>query len=282
MTVYFNGEFLSKRDVAISPDDRGFLFGDGVYEVIRSYRGRLFKWAEHMDRLEHGLNELRIRPIGQAGLQETAQSLLQQNNLATSEATIYLQITRGAAPRHHEFPPLETTPTIYIEAKPFSAPARERREGVGAILVPDQRWSRCDIKSINLLPNVLAQQRAREQGAYEAIFSRDGLLQEGSHSSILFVQQGVLIAPPLTNRILPSVTRKAVLDLAGAESVKITTEVRPCRESELVQFDEVLMVGTASEIIPITRVNDRKIGAGSPGPVCRTLQQAFAQVIGLR
>lgn len=277
MKVHFNGNYLEKAKVSISPDDRGFLFGDGVYEVIRAYRGHLFKWAEHTDRLTFGLKELRIQGLQSPELLETARRLLEENGLENSEASIYIQVTRGAAPRRHEFPSPETSPTIYVEARPFSPPAQERRQGVAAMLVPDQRWSRCDIKSINLLPNVLAQQRAREEGAYEAIFSRDGLIQEGSHSSILFVEKGVLIAPPLTNRILPSVTRKVVLDLAGLESIK--AEIRPCRESEIVRFDEVLMVGTASEIIPITIINGRSIGGGIVGPVCRRLQQALEKIL---
>src|SRR5205814_500410 len=145
-------------------------------------------------------------------------------------------------------------------------PDKERRDGVAAILVPDQRWSRCDIKTINLLPNVLAGQEARERGAYEAIFSRDGLVQEGSHSSILFAQKGVLIAPPLTNRVLPSITRRVVLDLAEVQSIK--TEIRTCGESELAHFDEVLMVGTGSEIIPMISVNGEAVGGGAVGLVC--------------
>ena len=276
MMVYFNGRYLPKENVAISPDDRGFLFGDGVYEVIRSYQGRLFRCREHLERLGYGLNELRIENADAQRLDRVAVQLLKENHLENKDATIYLEVTRGAAPRTHEFPPVGTKPTVYVEAKAFSPPERERQNGVSAILMSDQRWSRCDIKTINLLPNILAQQRAREAGAYEAIFSCDGLLQEGSHSSTLFVREGVLIAPPLTHRILPSITRKVVFELAGAESIK--AELRPCRESELFDFEEVLMVGTASEIISITRVNGKTIQDGCPGPVAQRLQNAFDKI----
>ena len=273
MVVWFNGEYVAKEKVTISPDDRGFLFGDGVYEVIRSYHGRLFKFAEHLQRLATGLKELRVEGVDLPAIEAAAVRLIAENDLGNKEAMVYIQVTRGAAPRTHEFPPAGTEPTIYVEARPLLAPENERRNGVAAILVSDQRWSRCDIKSINLLPNILAQQRAREAGAYEAIFTRDGLLQEGSHSSILFVKDGVLVAPPLTNRILPSVTRKVVMELAAEVSIK--AELRPCRESELFDFDEILMVGTASEAIPITSVNGKNIRGGYVGPVARKLQKAF-------
>jgi D-alanine transaminase len=164
---------------------------------------------------------------------------------------------------------------LYVEAKPFSPPLPERENGVAAILTPDERWGRCDLKTIGLLPNVLARQQAGEEGAYEAIFCRDGFLQEGTHSSILFVRDGTLIAPPLTNCILPGITRGVVFDLARAESIQ--TETRPCPETELFDFQEVLMVGTASEIVPITSVNGTRIGRGTVGPVTRKLQAAFAR-----
>jgi D-alanine transaminase len=271
--VHFNGKFLSKSGVAISPDDRGFLFADGLYEVVRAYRGHLFKCSAHLERLSYGLKELRISGADVLSLEHVAARLLLDNGLQKSEATIYFQVTRGTAPRTHRFPPTGTPPTVYVEAKPFLPPLEERQKGVAAMLMPDQRWSRCDLKTIGLLPNILAHQRAREAGAFEAIFCRDGLLQEGSHSSILFVKDSVLIAPPQTNRILPGITRQVLFELAESESIKV--EIRPCRESKLFDFHEVLMAGTASEIIPIIKVNGRKIGTGAVGPVAQRLQRAF-------
>src|SRR2546426_10990255 len=276
MTVYYNGQYLQKSEVAISPDDRGFLFADGVYEVIRSYRAKLFKCVEHLERLARGLRELRIEGLDARSLEQVTHHLIENNKLEAADALVYIQVTRGAAPRGHHFPPKGTPLTVYVEARVFSPPLDQQQNGTAAILEPDQRWSRCNIKTIGLLPNTLAHQRAREAGAFEAIFSRDGLLQEGSHSSILFVKKDVLICPPLTNRILPSITRSVVLELAGAESIKI--ETRPCREGELFKFDEILMLGTGVEIVPITAVNGQKIRQGYVGPITRRVQSAFKGV----
>ena len=277
MVVFFNGEFLEKEVVAISPDDRGFLFGDGVYEVVRAYRGRLFRWQEHLQRLSYGLKELRIDGVSLEGLEKIVLRLLKENGLELAEATVYLQITRGAAPRSHRFPTGGTRPTIYAEAKPFTPPIEKREKGVSAIIVPDQRWGRCDIKTINLLPNTMASQQAFEAEAFEAIFSRDGFLLEGSHSSIFFVKDNVLVCPPLTNLVLPGVTRDVVLSLASAESISV--HIRPCHENEVAGFQEVLMLGTTSEIVPITKVNGIPIGGCIPGSVTRKLQSAFGRIV---
>jgi D-alanine transaminase len=203
--------------------------------------------------------------------------LLRETGLADSEATVYFQVTRGAAPRTHQFPSPTTPPTIYVEAKPFQPPLQLRQQGASALIVADQRWARCDIKTIGLLANTLAKQQACEAGALEAILCKDGLLQEGSHSSMLFVKDGVLLCPPLTSRLLPGVTRKAVL--SAAASASIPTVVRPCPESELAAFDEVLMLSTTAEIVPITVVNGVKVGQGMPGPITRKLQAVFQDLL---
>jgi D-alanine transaminase len=276
MIVYFNGNYIAKEKVAISPDDRGFLFADGVYEVIHAYHGRLFKAREHLSRLNIGLGELRIKGVDAMIFEDVSDRLLQENDLTNTEALIYMQITRGAAPRNHAFPAEGTSPTVYVEAKPYSPPLEVRNKGASAILVPDQRWGRCNIKTISLLPNTLAHQKAKEAGAFEAIFCADGLLLEGTHSSILFVKEEVLICPALTNRILPSVTRSIVLSLAEADSIDV--EIRPCREGEVFEFQEMLMLGTGSEIVPIIALNSRRIGAGAPGRITRLLQKAFSNL----
>lgn len=278
MLVYYNGDYIKKSEVAISPDDRGFLFADGVYEVIRAYRGKLFKCAEHLNRLAYGLKELRIIGCDPTAFESIANRLLKTNGLENSDAKVYIQVTRGAAPRSHKFPPADTPPTVYLEAIPFSSPTELQEKGVAAIIVPDQRWARCDIKSIALLAQTLATQQAAESGAHEAIFRRDGVLQEGSYSSILFVKDDFLIAPPLTTFILPSVTRNVVLALAHDESIR--SLIQPCLEREVWGFQEILMVGSGSEIIPITTVNGRRIGNGAPGLVTRRLQRAFRNLVG--
>jgi D-alanine transaminase len=273
MVVYYCGKFLEKSSVIISPDDRGFLFADGIYEVVRAYKGRLFKLTEHLERLVFGLKELRIQGVEIARLREIIHMLLGANQLENADATIYIQITRGAAPRNHKFPPTGTPPTIYMEAKPFSSPVNEQQNGASAIVVPDQRWARCDIKSISLLPNTLAFQTAAEAGAFEAIFSRDGVLLEGSRSSILFVRNGALIFPPLTNYVLGSITRNVVLELAVAQSIPTASE--SFYEKDLFGCEEVIMAGTTAEVTPITTVNGNPIGNGKPGPMARKLQEAF-------
>ena len=277
MKIYFNGEYVQKSEVSISPDDRGFLFADGIYEVVRAYDGHLFRLADHLKRLASGLKALGIRGVEPVQIGEVAARLVQENALEKGAATVYVQVTRGAAPRSHKFPPATTRPTVYVEAKPFSAPTKESNEGAAAIVVPDQRWARCDLKTIGLLANTLAHQRAFEVGVFEAIFCRDGMLLEGTHSSVLFVKEGVLIAPPLTNYILPSITRQVVFELAKSESIPVA--LRSCAKDELTELDEVMIIGTTVEVTPITRVDGLKIAGGEVGPVTRKLQKAFAEAV---
>jgi len=275
--VYFNGQYLEKSAVRISPDDRGFLFADGLYDVVRSYRGHLFRCSDHLERLAFGLGELRIQDFDPSAIEDIAPRLLEANGMSNAEAAIYMQVTRGVAPRSHKFPPAGTPPTVYVEAKPFSPPFAIRQAGANAMIIADQRWQRCDLKTTGLLANILAHQQAVDAGAFEAIFSRDGILLEGSHSSMVFVKDGVLTCPQLNQHILPGVTRKVVLSLAAAAS--IPNECRPCLEKELPDFEEVLMLGTTVEIVPIVAVNGRRIGTGEPGPIARRLQQAFGEVV---
>jgi D-alanine transaminase len=278
MIVYFNGQYLPKQQVAVSPDDRGFLFADGVYEVIRAYNGKLFKPHEHLQRFGNGLKELQIQGVDAASFKNVAEHLIAENQFQSGDALVYIQVTRGAAPRSHSFPPPGTTPTVYAQARAYAGPEELQDKGAKAILAPDQRWGRCNIKSIGLLANVLAHQRAHEAGAFEAIFFGDGLLLEGTHSSILFVKKEVLVCPTLTNRILPSVTRAVVMRLAEQESIE--AEERQCREGELLAFDEVMMLGTGVEIVPIVNINGTQIRFGYPGPVTRRLQAAFRKLTG--
>lgn len=277
MLVYFCGRFVDKSQALFSPDERGLVFGDGIYEVVRAYRGRWLRWDEHMRRLAGGLAELRIGGVDVSGLGEIAGRLLRDNSLEQGEATVYLQITRGAAPRAHQFPPAGTPPTIYLEAKSFAANAAAQRDGGSVVVVPDQRWARCDLKTTNLLPNILAFQAAREAGALEALFSRDGVLMEGSRSSMLFVKNGTVFAPPLNNYILGGITRELVLELAAAE--KIPVALQPTFESELPGLEEVMIVGTTTEITPVISVNGRAVGDGKAGPITRRLQAALRRFI---
>jgi D-alanine transaminase len=276
MIAYFNGQYVSKENIKISPDDRGFLFADGVYEVIRSYGGRLFKIDEHLSRLSRSLEELRMAPVSLAHLKTVAEQLMHRNNLENEDATLYIQITRGVAPRKHPFPDPETSPTVYVSASVLQPSPAEWETGIAVILVPDLRWQRCDIKSLGLLPNVLASQQAKEQGASEAVFVRDGVITEGSHTSFCAVFDGELVTHPANHHILDGITRSVVLDLCV--TLGISVRESPILERTLKGASELMVLGTTSEVVPVVRVDDWVVGDGKPGPITSKLKQAFGDL----
>lgn len=274
MIVYFNGKYLPKDKVHISPDDRGFLFADGIYEVIRIYRGSPFEMDAHLARMRYGLDAIRL-PLGDlAFLKDVVRKLIGKNALSDGTADVYIQVTRGVYPRRHRFPPPECRPTVYATAVPSAPNRRAQQRGVAAVLVPDIRWARCDIKSVALLPNVLACQRAHDDGAAEALFVKDGAVVEGSHSSFFAVFNGTLRAAPESNYMLGGITRRIVIRLA--EKLGIPVRLFPVLENEMAAADELMIVGTGTEITPVIKVQDRKIAGGKPGPITRKLQKAFA------
>jgi D-alanine transaminase len=276
MIVYLNGAFIDHADARVSVDDRGFLFADGIYEVIRVYEGRLFMAEPHMDRLRAGLNALRMDPGAAGGLLEVAERLLDENDLRAGDATVYMQITRGAAPRKHAFPSPGIAPTVYVAAKAFAQhPTDYFEHGVGAITVADTRWSRCDIKSISLLPNVVANQQAKEKGAFEALFVRDGALIEGSHSNLFGVMDGELRTYPECNYILGGITRRLIIELAAENGIVVREA--PMYAHEIDDVDELFLSGTTTEVMPITTLDGSPLGEGRPGPVSRRLLQAFRE-----
>jgi D-alanine transaminase len=277
MIVYFNDQFLPKEAVHISPDDRGFLFADGAYEVVRSYNGQLFRLTEHLQRLENSLRGLRITTPDLGKLQDAAVQLIQRNDLTRGDAVLYVQVTRGVAPRKHTFPPANTPPTVYLSASPFPASPERAERGIRIILVPDIRWSRCDIKSVALLPNVLASQQAKESGAYEAVFVRDGIVTEGSHSNFAAVFDEQLVTHPKTHHILPGITREIVLDLC--RQLNLPYSESPISEAKLGEARELLLLGTTTEIMPVVQVDGWEVGDGQPGPFTRTLQRAFRALV---
>mgnify|MGYP001076566341 CR=1 FL=1 len=276
MIVYFNGQFMPKEEVKISPDDRGFLLGDGVYEVIRSYSGRLFKVEEHIRRLARSLRELRIEGVDTEALKGIAEELIEYNELERGDAKLYVQVTRGVAPRRHSFPDGETSPTVYATASAFQPPRGKWEHGVKVILVPDIRWARCDIKSVALLPNILANQQAKERGAEEAIFVRNGAITEGSHTSFCAVFDGELTTHPKSNYILAGIMRETVLDLC--DELDIPVKEFPIFERDLKEADEVMILGTTSEIMPVVQVDDWQVGDGKPGPIAVRLQRAYREL----
>jgi D-alanine transaminase len=277
MTVYFNGEFKPKDAVRISPDDRGFLFGDGVYEVICAYDGRQFQAEPHFQRLLRSMQELQIRPPDMKALSRVPETLLHQNGLAQGWAVVYIQVTRGVAPRSHPFPDASTPVTVYAYAAPFDSPEQELAKGVRAVLTPDNRWLRCDIKSVNLLPNVLASQTARENGAKDVLFVRDGAVTEGSYTSFGAVFAGTVFTYPDSHYILPGITRRVVLDLCAR--LEIPVEKYPVQVGELQTADECMLWGTTTQVMPIIQIDDMIVGNGKPGPITRKLQDALRELI---
>jgi D-alanine transaminase len=279
MIVYFNGAYVPKTEVRISPDDRGFLLADGVYEVVAAVRGRWFRLDAHLARLARSMREIKLHGVDVDGLEEIAGGLLRRNGLTDAFAKLYIQITRGVAPRHHAFPHGTVDPTVYATVTPFEPPEDRWEEGVSAITTPDTRWARCDIKSIALLPNVLASQVAAEAGAYEALLVRDGVVTEGSHTSVLIVVDGEVRTHPGDPSILPGVTRAWAMEACRDLDI-------PMREAEvsadaLSDVDEIMLLGTTSGVMPVVRVDGDPVGAGVPGPIARELQTAFRQVMGL-
>ena len=273
-TVYLNGEYLPKDRATISVDDRGFLLSDGIYEVTPAYRGRLFRMEQHMSRMRNGLDALRIE-YDAAGLPEMHGRLIAENVLDTEDvAIVYLQITRGAAPRTHHFPPEGTPPTVYAFAQPFRRPDPDRWElGYEAITVPDHRWARVDIKSIGLLPNVLAQQMAVDAGVADALLVKDGVALEGSHNNLFAVFDGVVTTHPATHDILHGVTRAYVIELAREQGIPV--EERPVSLEEMRAADEIFFTGTTTEVRPTVRLDGQPVGSGKVGPVAKVLYDAF-------
>lgn len=278
MLVYLNGDYVPHSEARVSVDDRGFLFADGVYEVIRIHEGRLHRAQDHLDRMERGLAALHIRYPDLGPVVEAIDRLMEENGI-DGNGTVYIQISRGAAPRKHAFPGRDTPPTTYVAAEPYAGhPAEHWEDGVDAITVPDNRWARCDVKSIALLPNVLANQAAHAEGAFEALFVKDGVVIEGSHSNLWAVHRDRLITYPSTNYILPGITRQEVFELAEALGIE-AVEGMIYRE-ELFDMDELFLSGTTTEIMPVVRVDGREILDGEPGPITRKLLKAYRARLG--
>lgn len=278
MLIYLNGKFLPREQALIPVSDRGFLFGDSLYEVIRSYRGLLFEAEAHLQRLQNGLHALRLHVAEFEQLLEIARRLLTENNLAQAEATIYFQITRGAVfPRTHHFPPADTPPTVYIAVNKYAFNTDYLKTGVAVITVPDVRWSRCDLKTTNLLANILANQQAHELGAYEALFVREGVITEASHSNFFVVQDGKVFTHPLGNAILPGITRQVVFKLC--EQLHIKIEETPLPAAQIAEASEAFLSLTSAEVLPVIQVNDKKLGEGKPGELTQLLQRAFGEYV---
>ncbi len=270
--VYLNGQFLPLEDARIPVTDRGFIFGDGVYEVIPVYGRHPLALERHLDRLDHSLSGIRMEnPLPRSAWRSLIAELVQHE--PDNNQTLYIQLTRGSAPREHAFP-REVTPTLFAMAKPLvPPPAHWLHEGVQAITHADFRWLQCDLKTTALLANVLLRQKAADQGAAECILLRDGYLTEGAASNVLVVVDGVLLSPPENHLILSGITLSLVMELARQYQVPV--EERPVTESGLRRAEEIMLTSSVREIIPVTRLDNQPVGNGKPGPVFTRLQSLY-------
>jgi D-alanine transaminase len=272
-TTYFNGKFIPKEDVRISPDDRGFLFADGVYEVIRWYEGFFYDINSHLTRLKRSLRELRINWPEADSLPTIAGELIKLNKLEDQSAMVYIQVTRGVAHRSHSFPAPEVPPTSYANAWGFIPDTRSLETGIKVMLKEDIRWSRCDIKSVALLPNTLSFQEATENGLKECIFVRNGNITEGTHSNIFFVSNGTLFTHPESNHILSGITRKNVLRIAQDCGIKIKEEA--VQENRIRFIQEAFITNTSAEVAPVIELGGNMLGDGVPGPITKMILDKF-------
>lgn len=278
-TVYLNGEFMPDTEAHIPVLDRGFIFGDGVYEVIPVYGGNLFRFREHLQRLQNSLDALKIRnPLSENEWQQALTELINHND--GGDLSLYLQITRGSAERDHAIPE-NSTPTVFAMCNKLkSLPIETIKNGVAAITLDDIRWQRCHIKAISLLPNVLLRQEALDRGAAEAILIRDGFATEGAASNLFAVINGVITTPPKSPLLLPGITRDLVLELVSNNNL-------PCQEKEisledLQQADEIWLTSSTKEILSVTQLNGRPVADGTPGPLYQralALYQEYKQTL---
>lgn len=271
--VYLNGEYLPLAEAKIPVLDRGFIFGDGVYEVIPAYGRALFRLPEHLARLEHSLRSVRIaNPHDAAGWRALLESVVARN--PWDDQSIYLQVTRGVAPRTQEFPKEAVRPTVFVMASPLKMPtADQRANGVAVVTREDYRWQRCDIKSVSLLANCLLRQEAEDAGAAETVLIRDGNVKEASTCNVFLVKDGVILNPPKDNLILHGITFDLAIEIARAAGIPLQT--REVTRAELFTADEVWLSSSAREVLPVTTVDGKRIGNGKPGPVYARMHQLF-------
>jgi D-alanine transaminase len=303
LVIYLNGAFLPLSEAKVSVEDRGFLFSDGIYEVTKVYGTsggppHIFTEKEHAARMRRGMSELRFGEGGSSGssgsststqkpllldavvdeVARVSRELLSRNGLASrpgEDATVYVQVTRGSAPRAHAFPPPSTPLNVFVAAKPFSNPPPSAfADGVAAVSTPDLRWARCDIKSVSLLPNILANQLAKERGAYECLLTRAGNIVEASHSNVFAVLDGRLVTHPLADNILPGITRGVLM--ARAREVGVEAVEAPIPVARLGDVTELFVTATTTEVMPIVRLDGKAVGGGKVGPVTRALREAWA------
>lgn len=281
MTVFLNGKFMPIEEAKVSVLDRGFIFGDGVYEVIPVYSRRAFRLEEHLQRLQHSLDGIQLKnPHSESEWTDILNELIRRS--APEDQYLYLHVTRGVAKRDHAFPIPAPTPTVFVLSNPLTTPSAELlKSGISCITVVDNRWLRCDIKAIALLPNVLLRQAAVAAGCAEAILIRnDEFMTEGAASNIFVVKNGTLLAPPKDNLMLPGITYDVILEIAAANG--IPHEVRKVMKEEVFSADELLLTSSTKEVMAITTLDGKPVGDGRPGAMfvkLHTLYQKFKQEV---
>jgi len=270
--VYLNGDFIAAEQAKVSVFDRGFLLGDGVYEVIPVYAGRCFRLDGHLKRLQNSLDAVRMaNPLSEQQWQLMIEQLIARNG--AGDQSVYLQVTRGVAPRDHVFPE-NVSPTAFAMSNPLHAvPETYKTKGIAAIMVPDIRWQNCNIKAITLLPNSLLKQQAQDAGAQEALLIRDGYLTEGSASNAYAVIDGVIYTAPKDEKVLPGITRDLVIDLARKGKLKLVEEA--VTEQQLRSADEIWVSSSTKEALPVTILDNKAVGTGSPGAVWQQIDALY-------
>src|SRR5437588_3876016 len=272
MTVYLNGRFLPLEDAKISVLDRGFIYGDGVYELIPVYHRQPFRLRQHLARLQRSLDCIRmVNPHTEAEWESIIRELVARTPF--DDQGVYFQVTRGVAKRDHSFP-RDVAPTVFMMSNPLSLPTAEQVErGVAVVTAIDERWLHCDLKTISLLGNVLARQRATDAGAAETVLFRNGFLTEASASNVFIVRDGVILGPPKDNQILPGITYDAAFELARGGGLAV--EVRPISRDEALAADEMWLSSSTKEVLAVTTVDGKSFAGGSPGPVFRKMHELF-------
>jgi len=270
--VYLNGEFLPLAEARIPVLDRGFIFGDGVYELIPVYSRRPFRIIEHLNRLQRSLDSIRlVNPLPIADWEKLINDMIARHS--GDDQSLYLQITRGPAPRAHEFPK-HVTPTVFMMSTPLATPPRAQVEnGVACITTTDFRWLKCDVKSVSLLGNCLLKQMAVDAGVAEVVMFRDGSLTEAAASNVFVVRDGVVLGPSKNNLILPGITYDVVYEIARRNAIPI--ELRTVSEQEVRTAQEIWLTSSTKEVLAVTKLDGHAVGGGAPGPVFRRIHALY-------